>query len=275
MRKPTAGLTLLLACLMIFALAPAAAAQLLPTDPIGAIGDPLGGNTGGSGSDGGGSNGGSSGGGGVGDVIGGIGDPLGGDTSTSEPDGEPSKDPDPIKDTLDKVNDTVNSPEKTINETTEDPSGSVGGTVGGITNATEDGVNDISKGLAGKDGKDRTSSKNRKTTGGVTTGSGRFGTEAYRDKVFARALAAREADGKNHAPSILTSRTDSTTTAAAAGVIAQIGQVAAEAAEQAAFPLVLTLLVIAFLVGQNRIDSRDPKLALAPIDSDQDLLSFT
>ena len=58
-------------------------------------------------------------------------------------------------------------------------------------------------------------------------------------------------------------------------LITQIGRIAAEAAQQVAFPMLLTLLVVGFLFAQNRIDRSDPKLALAPVESDHDLLSFT
>jgi hypothetical protein len=58
-------------------------------------------------------------------------------------------------------------------------------------------------------------------------------------------------------------------------VVSQIGRIAAEAAKQMAFPMLLTLLVVGFLFAQNRIDRSDPKLALAPVESDHDLLSFT
>lgn len=49
---------------------------------------------------------------------------------------------------------------------------------------------------------------------------------------------------------------------------------AAEATKQLAFPLALTLIVVAFLLVQGRVDRSDPKLALAPLDSEHDLLSF-
>jgi len=42
----------------------------------------------------------------------------------------------------------------------------------------------------------------------------------------------------------------------------------ARVARTLAFPLMLILLVIAFLVAQDRIDRKDPKLALAPVDAD-------
>jgi len=48
----------------------------------------------------------------------------------------------------------------------------------------------------------------------------------------------------------------------------RIGSAAAEAAKQVAFPLALALVVVAFLMVQNRLDRRDPKLASAPIAPD-------
>lgn len=257
MRKARPALTLLLACLVIFALAPAAVAQL-PVDPIGGIGDPLGGGTGGGLTD---------------PITDPIGDTVGGGDGTSEPDGKGETN---LIDELTKeVDETVKNPETKLDDTVKDPTGSVGGTIGNTTDAATNDVNDISKGLTspgGKGGKSKNTSRNNN----ATSGSGQLAaaSERYHDKIFAEALAARQADAKNRAPSTLTSSTASSESAGT-GVIQTIGRVAAEAVEQAAFPLLLTLLVGAFLIGQNRIDSRDPKLALAPIDSDQDLLSFT
>ena len=45
-------------------------------------------------------------------------------------------------------------------------------------------------------------------------------------------------------------------------------------AEEIAFPLILLLMVAAFLVIQGRLDKKDPKLALAPRDIDEQYLSF-
>lgn len=47
------------------------------------------------------------------------------------------------------------------------------------------------------------------------------------------------------------------------------------AAKQFVFPLILTLMVVAYMVAQGRFDSRDPKLAVAAVDADQDLLNFS
>jgi hypothetical protein len=46
-------------------------------------------------------------------------------------------------------------------------------------------------------------------------------------------------------------------------------------AHKLSFPLGLTLLVVAFLAIQGRLDRRDPKLRLAPVDSKHDLVPFT
>jgi hypothetical protein len=51
-------------------------------------------------------------------------------------------------------------------------------------------------------------------------------------------------------------------------LLGQVGDVIADAARQVAFPLALTLMVVAFLLIQNRLDRGDPKLAMAPIGPD-------
>ena len=51
-----------------------------------------------------------------------------------------------------------------------------------------------------------------------------------------------------------------------------LGESAVEAIKDFAFPLVLTLVVGAFLLVQHMVDRKDPKLMFAPVD--QDLLSF-
>jgi hypothetical protein len=45
-------------------------------------------------------------------------------------------------------------------------------------------------------------------------------------------------------------------------------------AQKIAFPLVLLILVAAFLLLQSRLDKKDPKLALAPVDADDQYLTF-
>lgn len=59
-----------------------------------------------------------------------------------------------------------------------------------------------------------------------------------------------------------------------AGPLMAILQKAAEATRQLAFPLALTMMVVAFLSIQSRVDRNDAKLSLAPVDSDQEVLYF-
>jgi hypothetical protein len=56
------------------------------------------------------------------------------------------------------------------------------------------------------------------------------------------------------------------------GLFDRIGSLATQAAKALAFPVALALIVLLFVAVQNRIDRRDPKLALAPIAPD--LLRF-
>jgi hypothetical protein len=57
--------------------------------------------------------------------------------------------------------------------------------------------------------------------------------------------------------------------------LSELSKAAVKTANRFSFPLSLALLVVAFLAIQGRIDRRDPKLRLAPVDSKHDLVSFT
>jgi hypothetical protein len=56
--------------------------------------------------------------------------------------------------------------------------------------------------------------------------------------------------------------------------IAELARLAAETAKTFAFPLLLAILVIVFLLVQHWIDKKDPKLAMAPVHSNHDLARF-
>jgi hypothetical protein len=56
----------------------------------------------------------------------------------------------------------------------------------------------------------------------------------------------------------------------AAAPLVVAGRVAVVLAQGSAFPFLLVLLVILFLLVQHEIDRRDPKLALAPVHPDRD-----
>ena len=53
--------------------------------------------------------------------------------------------------------------------------------------------------------------------------------------------------------------------------VVDAARIAAPAAERAAFPAGLLLLLGLFLAFQNRLDGRDPKLAVAPVHKTPDL----
>jgi hypothetical protein len=48
----------------------------------------------------------------------------------------------------------------------------------------------------------------------------------------------------------------------------------AEAAKHPAFPLLLALVVMGYVAFQNRVDRKDPKLAAAAVDTEQELMRF-
>jgi hypothetical protein len=57
--------------------------------------------------------------------------------------------------------------------------------------------------------------------------------------------------------------------------MARLRRATLPAAGEFRFPLALGLLVLAFLAVQSRLDSRDPKLAVAPVSVADDLLHFS
>jgi hypothetical protein len=59
------------------------------------------------------------------------------------------------------------------------------------------------------------------------------------------------------------------------GLAERLAQAALEAAKAFTFPAILIGFMVGFILVQNRIDHTDPKLALAPVSSEQDYLSFS
>lgn len=191
-----------------------------------------------------------------------------------------------VTDTTDSATGPVEEAVKeTVNTVTDTLDKSTGGATAPVTQATKDTVNSV--GQLGGSVTDRASG----TVGGLLEGSGK-GDRAGRQNDDGRNRAPRSADrngsdvlgrrteqGSQARTSKVTlasdARSTSPTTAPGESIVQQIGRVAAEAAKQMAFPLLLTLLVIGFLTMQSRMDRKDPKLALAPVDSEHDLLSFS
>lgn len=105
---------------------------------------------------------------------------------------------------------------------------------------------------------------------------------SVRDDNAAQGLTARQlftwaTDGSVGEPSEEAEQTPTTTLAKPPGldglgkILREIAHVAAEVGKRSAFPTGLLVLVVIFLALQNRIDRRDPKLALAPVHPTPDL----
>jgi hypothetical protein len=212
---------------------------------------------------------------------------------------------DTVKDTTGTVGDTVTDTGGTVGDTVggdvgdtvKDTSGTVGGavkdtsgTVGGAVQDTGDKVDNTSGAV--KDAADSVT-KTVNGTGGIVGGSntsskqrgGKNSLTSAVDDPLAK-LKALGAKVKNE--SLDRTRTDialpgtsatarlfeEATTTGGFPSFADLVGTAGEAAVKFAFPLALTMMVLVFIIVQGRVDSRDPKLAMAAIDSEDDLLSF-
>ena len=200
-----------------------------------------------------------------------------------------------VTETVDKVGGTVDSntgtstyekTKETVNNTTQGAADTVQKTAGTVGQTVEDTSGGLvqNPNLNVENPLDRNKKGNKQGTGSKASGpaSSKQGSPAARKAELAAAREARQnatdrmatvaAAERNRQPGPL---------AAASAIVPQresflsnLGEAAREALEKAAFPLGLALMVGAFLMVQGRIDRKDAKLALAPIDSEQDLLSF-
>ena len=171
----------------------------------------------------------------------------------------------PLEELVNAINETAD--ETGVNEV-------VGGTVNAVDHAASqvtgsDGtVKQVTKAVTGDGGRDK---KNPSAGPGTTTAANTPTLEVLGQTFLNE---TRSNAGGSHQARVISLQT-ATSVTPSDSVITQIGRVAAEAIEKAAFPIALMLLVGAFLMVQNRIDRKDPKLALAPVDSERDLLIFT
>ena len=214
---------------------------------------------------------------------------------------------DPVKDTVEKTGGTVGTVvdntggtvdkvapgtpvgstkkavEDTVKKTSDGVSGAVSGTVDGVKQTT-DGVGGgvVMPILNAKSPRQ----KDRNGDGKVSNKERAAAIQERKSGIKAAMAAERSeksaADAKDRS---LASLEKSTRTQGMAPVSAltpppretfltQLADAAVEATKKLAFPLGLALMVGAFLMVQGRIDRKDAKLALAPIDAEQDLLSF-
>jgi hypothetical protein len=182
-------------------------------------------------------------------------------------------------DVADAVDGATGATSKTVDKTKETTDKATGGWSEPVTDPVVDEINDtldltptLDPGGAGKGKKKK--QRNRQQEGSQA-GTGSVVNEraaaaaAYQNSVDA--LAAREArralDGRiNTAVSFAPPEIP---------LGERLAQAALEAAKAFTFPAILIGLVVGFVLVQNRIDHKDPKLAFAPVSSEQDYLSFS
>lgn len=181
---------------------------------------------------------------------------------------------DTIKDTTGSVGGTVKDISGTVGGTVKDTSSDVGKSIDGTTEtvlgdgktgdkehgAQKDGVKD-----GKKDGKKHRSTDGRTKVGGsIVFGEGAFGFGTRTPEISLGGIeSAREIAG-GQAAAFAPQPLD----------LGALAEAAVEAAKRFAFPILLSILVVAFMMVQDRVDRKDPKLALAAVDTDQEWLSF-
>lgn len=163
----------------------------------------------------------------------------------------------PVKDAVDAVTggNRRNPVEETVNQTV----GEVGSVVDGVLG---------SRGSAPKGSKVRyvppptvlAGGLDGFISGGDATGSSFGGPSSS---------VTTDSDGSSAAAA-----NDAARSSAEPSVVDKLIESAREILPKVAFPMILLVLVAGFLVVQGRVDRNDPKLALAPLDVEQEFLSF-
>ena len=163
----------------------------------------------------------------------------------------------PVKDAVDAVTggSRRNPLEETLNQTVGEVGSIVDGVLGSVNKAPNGGSKDrliqptvLAGGLDG-------------FISGANAGGSPFGTSASSSAAGLGAGAAASANAAERSFETLSP-------------IEKLIETAREILPKVAFPMVLLALVAGFLVVQNRVDRNDPKLALAPLDVEQEFLSF-
>jgi hypothetical protein len=182
---------------------------------------------------------------------------------------------DPVTAVQDTTTEVVGTATSTVDQTTEvveQTTAAVEVTVAAITDQANQVVESTSDEVLGST---VTQSSEPDTTAsggnGTTTGSGRVKSRTIHGGGTGLSTFGRgPVIGPVAAPISLTQA--ASRTIPRQGLLDRIGPLAIEAAKALAFPLALAVIVLLFVAVQNRIDRKDPKLALAPVTPD--LLRF-
>lgn len=169
-----------------------------------------------------------------------------------------------VKDTSSTAGDTITKSTDTVGGAVQD----AGGTVDGIVSGTGRTIDDLATALTG----DGDKAKNRKSGSGAGNGS----ATSSGDALVAHSLIpdrTAQARMSGVATKALDDAGQASATASNTG-LAELLRRALESVKRFAFPLALTLLVLAYVAIQGWVDRKDPKLALASLDVESDLLTF-
>lgn len=180
-----------------------------------------------------------------------------------------------VKDTSGAAGSKVKDTSGAVGSTVKDVSAAIGSTVDGTTKELSDGINQVTRVV------DETLDETGVDLDGGKKGSaGSAGTTDTNGPLGGFPRVPDRLDEPSVAPVLLTSARGSEASAVTPAVsdggsaVADAVRRALEALEKIAFPLALTLLVLAYLGAQGWFDRRDPKLALAAVDPDAHLLKF-
>jgi hypothetical protein len=210
----------------------------------------------------------------IGDAIDAVDDAVGDVTGTE----------DPIEDTIDDVTATVDDVVEDAGETAEDVVDRVDDTAEDVVDRVDDAtggtIGDVIGGGQGGGSGNGGQPGNGGGSGGGPAG-GPFGNSFSPD---GRALPrrgpgapddpARDSFGAR-APALTAGESaEAPSPGSEPGLGERLREAALDATKKLALPLALTLVVLGYLIAQYWADRRDPKLLLAPVDADHDLLSF-
>jgi hypothetical protein len=228
-------------------------------------------------------------------------DPIDDVTDTVEDVADPVEDvADPVEDVTDPVEDTVEDvadPVEDVSDPVVDTVEDVADPVEDTTDPVVDAVQDISDPL-----EDAVDTVTNPVTGAVDAvsapGDGRgdgtvgfgLGSDSRSGRPRARRASGVREPGDRTAdrseadsvprtgPEVTTLEANpvgaSTKPGSDSSLLDDVATTITELAKRLAFPLALALVVLAFLAVQGQLDRKDPKLALAPVDSLQEYMSF-
>ena len=181
-------------------------------------------------------------------------------------------------DVADAVDGTTGATSEAVDKTKEAADKATGGWSEPVTDPVVDGINetlDLTPSLKEGAGKGKKKRDRNGTGSKAGSGSSFVNEQAAAAAAYERsfdALAAREARR------LLDGRLDQAVSfipPAEPPLGERLARAALEAAKAFTFPAILIGLVVGFVLVQNRIDHRDPKLAFAPVSSEQEYVSFT